>query len=435
MILWLGRRDLTRPAVAFGVPWFAFVALAQLRLTDLEQPWSIGFTLVAFGGGIAFVVAAVLATGTDGARGTIPLEREQINTRRLLTVAILLLLAGVPAVFYRAHVLGGIPLLSENPDVVRGRVFHNGEVILPGWSSALTGGFYIGLWAVLVAIWALAPRVSRRRLVPLWLLALVALFGVSLEASRNLILFAVVVPALGAYLMARPGGSRRAHVGWVVASVCVFVLGVGGLYALRLTRGDSNARTYIAQQGDKLPAGVRPILPLYVNAAYSLEAARRVYEAVPGQLAYENGAASLTSLPDKLFPEGKSQLGGHVATLMQTEAHARITWTVSSYQGRLLADLGWRGVMLGSMLLGLGLGSLYRWARGKAGFLPLALIAYVVYYCAYMVYDNPLSFSLIAVYDLGIIALMGAYSLGWTDELVAGLRRFARRLAGTPSSA
>ena len=427
VILWCGRRDVTRPAVAFGVPWFAFVALAQLRLTDLEEPWDTGFTLLVFGGGLAFVVAAVLAGGTAGARGTIRIDRDQVNARRLIAGGIVLILAGVVAAIYRAHVLGGIPLLSENPDAVRARAFQNGQVVMPGWSSALTGGFYIGMWAVLAAIWALAPRVPKRRLVPLWLLALAALFGVSLDASRNFVVFSVVVPLLAAYLLARPRRAR-AHVGWVVAAACVLVLGVGGLFALRLTRGDVNARDYLSQQSDKLPAAVRPLLPLYVNGTYPLEAARRVYHAVPSRFGYEAGAASFASLPDKLFPEGKSPFGSHVGVLMTPHVVGEIKWTVAGYQGRLLADLGWQGVMLGSILLGLGFGALYRWARGKAGFLPLAVVVYFAYYSAFLVYDNPLSFSLIAIYDLAVIALLGAYSLGWTDELVAGVRRLGRRL-------
>jgi len=436
-ILWLGRRDLTRPAVAFGVPWFGFIALAQLGLTDLERPWSIGFTRVAFGGGLAFVVAAVLAGGTAGARGTVRVDRERVNARRLTTVAVALILAGIPAVIYRAHVIGGVPLLSANPDIVRTRVFQGGEGVLPAWSSALTGGFYIGLWAALAAIWALAPRVTRWRLVPLWLLALLALFGVALEASRNLVIFAVVVAALGAYLISAPGHSRAASLGWVAGAVCVLVLGVGGLFALRLTRGDTNARDYISQQGDDLPAPVRPLLPLYVSAVYPFEAARRTYDAVPSEFHYEYGGASLTSLPHRLFPKGKPKFGPHMARLMSSssQAPARVTWTVSGYQGRLLSDLGWPGVMLGSMLLGLLFGGLYRWARGKAGLLPVALVAYLGYYAAYMVYDNQLSFSVIAIYDLSVIALISTYCLGRTGDGVASLRRLGRRLAARQSPA
>jgi hypothetical protein len=115
---------------------------------------------------------------------------------------------------------------------------------------------------------------------------------------------------------------------------------------------------------------------------------------------------------------------------MTTNRSDQFRWTVASYQGRLLADFGWQGVMLGSILIGLGFGSLHRWARGRAGFLPVGVVAYVAYYSAYMVYENHLSFSLIAVYELGVIALVSAYCLGWTDDALASVRQFGRRVLG-----
>jgi hypothetical protein len=428
-LLWLGRRDLSRPATAFGIPWFSFVALAQLRLTELEQPWSTEFTLVCFGGGLLFVVAAVLAGGTAPARGTIAVRREQIDARRLVIAAGVLFAGAVIGAIYKANVLDGIPLLSDNPDVVRGRVVQNGEIAVPAWSSALTGGFHLGMWATLTAIWALAPRTSRARLVPLWLLAAAALFGVALEASRNLVVFALAVPAIGYYVLT-PARRARGDLAWVAGAVCVLALGVGGLFALRLAQSEGQARTYIEEELDRLPPIARPLLPIYVNGVYPLEAARRVHAAVPVRYPYEAGGVSLMSLPDAAFPEGKPQYGRHVRELMRTNRPAQLSWTVAGYQGRLLADLGWQGVMLGSILLGLAFGSLHRWARGRAGFLPVGVIAYTAYYSAFMVYDNSLSFSLIAIYELGVIALVSAYCLGWTDAAVSALRQFGRRLAG-----
>jgi hypothetical protein len=429
-LLWLGRRDLTRPAVAFGAPWFGFVALAQLHLTSLEQPWSTQFTLVAFGGGLLLMTAAVLAGGTAPARGTIALARDRISARRLVIAAVVLMLGAVAGAAYKAHVLHGIPLLSDNPDVVRGRVIQNGEVVVPAWSSALTGGFHLGMWFTLAAIWVVAPRTSRARLLPLWLLALAALFGVALEASRNLVVFAVSVPAVGAYVLSRPARGRR-DFAWVLAAVAVLALGVGGLFALRLARADSAAHTYIQQESDTLPRLARPLLPLYVNGVYPIEAARRLYGAVPNRYPYDRGTASLTSLPDAAFPHGKPEFAASISSLMSTERTAQLSWTVATYQGRLLADFGWRGVMLGSALLGLLFGSLYRWARGKGGLLPVGVIAYVTYYSAYMVYDNQLSFTLIAGYELGVVALVSAYAFGRTDAVIAALRQLGPRDASS----
>src|SRR3954469_21829904 len=49
---YLGRRDLSRPAVVFGLAWFAFVAAAQLQLTPTEADWSAAFAATTIGGGL-----------------------------------------------------------------------------------------------------------------------------------------------------------------------------------------------------------------------------------------------------------------------------------------------------------------------------------------------------------------------------------------------
>jgi len=218
------------------------------------------------------------------------------------------------------------------------------------------------------------------------------------------------VPAIGAYVVGtrRP---RRLRAAWLVGALCVLLLGVGGLYALRLERGDNSARAYVDRESKKLSPVLRPILPLYINGAFPLEAERRLYDAVPSRFTYDAGAASLASLPRKLFPEGKSQYSGHVRSLMASGTVAGISWTVAGYQGRLLADLGWIGVMLGSALLGFLFGALYRWARGRARLATAALVGFLTYYAAYMVYDNQLSFSLIAIYDVAAIAAVERLAL------------------------
>jgi hypothetical protein len=425
MLAWLGRRDVTRPAVAFGVVWFGFIAVAQLHLTELERDWSAGFTRTAFAGGLVFIVAATLAGGTAPARGSADAGREKLRAGRLVVAALVLVAAGLAGAAYKAHVLEGIPLLSENVDEVRARAYANGETVLPAWSSALTGGFYIGMWCALAALWILHGRASWIRLAPLWLLAAAALLGVALEASRNLVVFAVTVPAIVAYVIGRPSRGRI-QFAWAAAAVAVLLGGIGGLYVLRLERGDTAAGTYLEQQQERQPRAVRPLLPLYVNGVFPLVAASRAYEAVPGQYSYERGAASLSSLPDRAFPEGKSEFGSDVAQLMRPNVPASITWSVPGYQGRLIVDLGWRGVLLGSALLGLAFGSLHRWARVRTGLLPVAVIAFTAYHSAFLVYDTLLSFSLIAAYDLAVIALVGAFATRRTDEVLA---RVVRRRA------
>ena len=428
-VAWLGRRDVTRPAVAFGMTWFAFVALAQLRLTEIEQEWSDSFTAVVFGGGLAFVIAAVLAAGTTPARAHVDVDRERLRPNRLIVAAVVLIAAGAAGAAYKADALGGIPLLSDDPDVVRSRAL-NGAVDLPAWSSALTGGFYLGMWCALLALWAHERRTPTLR-VALVLLALTGLFGVSLDASRNLVVFAVAVPVLAAYVLMTPGGRRR-QAAWAATAIAVIAVGVGGLFVVRLFAAESGSRAYVEDQLDRQPPLLRPLVPVYLNGVYPLEAARRVHEAVPDQYEYGLGANSLSSLPQRAFPEGKAEYGRNVATLMgQGATQRRLSWSVASYQGRLSADVGWRGVMLGSILLGLAFGAVYRWSRGRRGLVPVALIAYVAYYSAFLIYDNHLSFSIIAFYDLAVVAGVDAYVRGRFDRPI----RVLREEFGRPSPA
>jgi oligosaccharide repeat unit polymerase len=408
--LYLGRRDVTRPAVAFGTVWFGLIAVAQLRLTQIETAWSTGFTLLAFAGGLLFMAAAVVAGGTDAARGRIALARESYQPKRLVTAALVLFVGALAGTAYKADVLGGVPLLSGRADELRARAYQGGEAALPTWSTALTDGFFLALWCCLAALWVLRGRTSRRKQAALALLAVAALVGVGLFASRNTVMLALAVPLVAAYLVARPG-SRMAGVQGFAVATGIVVLVVGGLYAARLSQANPGRDTFLERESARQPITVRPVLPLYVNGVYPFEAASRVYRAVPEPNPYTLGAASLTSLPDAAFPDGgKPQIGSTMGRLMESKVTEGFGWTVGTYQARLLFDAGWAGVLLGSLLLGLGFGALYRWARPRSGFLPAALVGFLAYYAAFMAYDNQLSFSLIAVYDLAIVALVGALS-------------------------
>lgn len=415
----LGRRDVTRPAVAFGSVWFGCIALAQLRLTEVETQWSPGFTRLAFAGGLAFMLAATVAGGTAHARERIRVSRDHYMASRLVKAGLLLAAGGLAGVAYKAHVLGGIPLLSNRADELRGHAIQGGEVAVPAWSSALTDGFFLAMWCFLAAIWMLWKRTPRRNIIGLGLLAAGSLFGVALLASRNSILFAVSVPVAAAYLSHR-AQRRSARLGLVAITLATVAAIIGGLFVVRLSEGGQRD-TFLHREMDRQALLVRPVIPFYINAVYPLEAASRVYRAVPQQQPYTDGGSSLTSLPDAAFPEGKPAIGSTFAVLMRSQVPGSPTWSVATYQGRLYADGGWQIVLLGSLLLGLGFGALYRWARSRSGFLALAVVGYLAYYSAFMVYDNFLSFSIIAIYDLAVVALVDFYARGRVRATIASL--------------
>jgi oligosaccharide repeat unit polymerase len=410
-VLWLGRRDVTRPAVAFGVVWFVLVALAQIRLTGLETPWPGGFRALVFAGGLVFIAAATLAGGTAPARGRISVRREDYSARRLVTAALVLSAGGIAGTAYKAHVLGGVPLLSGQADVLRSRAIQGGEVAIPAWSTALTDGFFLALWCTLVALWVVRGTATRAQLAGLWALAAATLFGVALLASRNTVLFAIAVPLFAVYLMARPRHALG-RAAWLGAAVGIVAFVVGGLFVARLAQTDPGSDNFLERELNRHPAAVKPLVPFYVNGVFPFEAARRAYSGFPRPHQYTLGGTSLTSLPDAAFPEGKSRYSDAVAGLMADPSRPGLKWTVAGYQGRLYADAGAPGVLLGSALLGILFGAVYRRARAGPGFLAVAAIAFVAYYAAFMVYDNLLSFTVIAVFDLAMVGLLEQHARG-----------------------
>jgi oligosaccharide repeat unit polymerase len=404
---YLGRRDLSRPAVVFGLSWFGFVALAQLHLTEVETDWSFSFAAATIGGGVTFMIAALAASGTAPARAAVTLDRDRYKIDRLVGIAVVLMLGATAGWVYKAHVLGGVPLLSGDPDAIRGRAFTGAGV--PAWSSALTGGFYLAFWILLAAARMSWGSLGRLRRAALLALAAAALFGVALDASRNVMLLAVGVPAVAAYVLSAPAGRRQALLRAGVALLLVVAI-VGGVFLARLAQGNAGdaGNRFIHRELDRRSVVLRPLIPLYVNGVLPLDGLQGLREAIPDYAPWGEGTYSLLSLPSRLFTHEKPLVGVIVSN--QLAGRGAGFWTVASYQGRAFGDYGTAGVIGVSGLLGLLFGGAYRFARRRSGIFALVLIGYVAYYSAYLIYDNLLSFTLIGLYDLGVV--LAAEGLG-----------------------
>ena len=403
----LSRDDLTRPAGLFAMTFFAFVALAQLRLTSFETTWTAGQAAVILGGGLAFAGTATVAAGWRPVRGSISLDVARYAPARLVWIAIVLLAGAVAGLIYKASILGGVPLLSDDPDVVRLRAYGSaGDVAVPAWSTFLTNGFYLALWCLLAAV-GLRRRASRMWTGAVCLLAIAALAGAAAEGSRNIVLFALVVPVVVAYVLIPRWSPRQRLAAGMVA--LVLVAGVAGAFLLRTGHGAT--RGFVDREVQSQPALVRPVIPLYMAGVYSLETLRRLMGSVPEQMRYERGTASLQALPDAFFPQGKY---GYTAelTFLTHKLPDDPTWTVASYQGRPLADFGPAGVIGVSVLLGLLLGGGWRACRDRQTLLAAVGVGYVAYMAAFLVYENLLSVGLAAVYDLALLALIERFVRG-----------------------
>ena len=399
VIIWLGRRDLAHPAVAFGGLWFGFVALAQLRLTEFEHAWGWEMTALTLGGGALFVVSAAAAAGTASVRGRRP-DLSGLSDRRLLVIAALLIAGGVIGVLWKAHLTGGIPLFAENVDHARARARGEaGGQAVPAPLTFLTNGFHLALWALMLAAYLAWRRWSLRVRLLVLAMAAVCLVGALAGVSRNIFIFTLAVPAIVVYLWT-PRLPRRIARGTVGGAVA---LALFASVALAIRTDDIGGGTnFLTRAAEEQPVVVRPLLPLYIGGAYALESERRLVAAFPERFSYGLGGYSLASLPDKAFPQGKPPRAVILASLTW-ERGGDPSWTVATYQGRAYADLGGWGVLFSSIALGVLLGLVYRYGRERPSLPAMVAVAYAAYYAAFMLYDNLLSFTLASVYDLMVV--------------------------------
>jgi oligosaccharide repeat unit polymerase len=399
----LSRRNLVHPAAAFGLPFFFFVAAAQLHLTHFMHDWSASFAAMVLGGGALFCAGAFFACGTRAPRLNLA-RADYPRPNRLLIAVVLLAIGAAIGWAYKSTIPGGVPVFSGHIDAERLRAHDAGG--FPAWSTFLTDGARLGSWLLLAYAYLRWRESSRALRAAMIVGALLLALGSGLGASRNELVLTFAVPLIAIYAVRRTRGLRLT---WrpVVAGLLGLVL-ISGVYIYRVEQGPPDSYAYL-NTGSGAPATLkRAVLPLFIAGAYPLEDERRLTEAMPSNYSFLRGAASLSSLPDFTLPGGKPL--GDILGALSVEESEGIHWTVGSYQAQAFADGGTLGVLLISLLLGLGLGCAYRSVRDRSGLFAIATTAYIAYVAAFMVYSNLLSFSLNPFYELAVIAGVDAWA-------------------------
>ena len=400
-LLWIGRRDLTHPAVAFGVVWFVWVAISQLRVTDAEGAWSLGFASIVFGGAFLFIAAAVISGGTAAVRGTIRPARP--DARILLAAALVLGVCGAAGLAWEAQILGGVPLFSGNTDVLRGRAYTAGHRV-PSVVGYLVDGLHVTFWLLLTTIALTWRRWSWRRQLPLAILALAAFVAAAAGGSRNALLFTVLVPVFAAYALRQEPFTIRQRTAIVAAGVLIVAF-LGAFSVYRTDQKTSGLHGFVERSAPHSSAAYRAAFLVYIGGALGFESERRLVAEMPSWFSYDSGVSSLEVLPDRLFPNGKPSFSSVVAAGIRNR-EPDVDWTVATYQARPFYDFGVGGVLLVSIITGLILGAAYRLARGKEWFLAAVVVGIVAYYSAFLFYVNQLSLDRTWAYDLVALAVV-----------------------------
>ena len=403
-------RDLLHPVRVFGAIWCLCLALASLRLSPMISAWgSVTWSCfltgpAAFIGG--FWLAGRLAGPPGGSRGR---ERgveaaagSLLPNQKALIVVALSLAVGGAVLGYEYHLIGTIPMLADNPDEARLRLFGFAGIVDPQFDK-----LYIKLlhplvdfikYGVFLAVIVLCQRAPRSRKTVALSVALIVLGTLMLGSQGGrgfLVNIAVMSMALFHYLRRRV---RLAE--FALASLALFLL-VGVLGSLRTKASGSGPffERAISQSG--LPEGQvwDGVAFGYVTVTRSFEVFHRLTEDLP-TTAHPGGGFLFYSL-HRFIPRSNLQLLD--ADLYTAEM---ITPT---YLGELYGDYGYWGVLFGSLLLGAGYA--YAYLRGTS-----RNRSYWVYVRAMLLwnligfpYMNDFSYHLTWIWDLAFMYLLMRY--------------------------
>ncbi len=353
--------------------WCFGVLIAQIRLLDVQRPWSRLAWAVVLLVPVAFVCGGTV--GAAAARAwTRCGDRVAVSAparRRLRIVLVALLAVGWLEEVHQWAVAGVVPLLSSNADQAR--------FAQPGGPTVVLTDFLTV--AAIVAL-VVPRRLLARGALPELAVAAAALAAFALAADRG----SIILP-IGAALVGRSvyWGLPRLRVVLIVGIAVAAIAAAGFYYRTSQHRDSPFEHEIYTQVLPDVPTIVRPLVPIQIGVAMNFEALARVVDFFPGVLPYAHGRYDLRGL-DLFFPQARD--------LAPVTAELSPPWVTSTVAGPFWADGGLTAVVVGLAIIG-----------------ALATAAYV---CA--VRTRQLRWALVAGH-LTYLVVFGFYTNIWTQQV------------------
>jgi hypothetical protein len=391
------KLDLADPRITFSAAWLFGVALAQIRILDVQQPWSRLTWAVVLLVPVAFCLGGWLASAVVSPRisagATLPHEPAAGTRRRIRLILVAFVIIGWLEEAHQWHAIHTIPLFASNIDAAR---------------SAQPGGPTIILTDLLTvaAVFALVlpRRLVSRSAVPELALAFAALGGFALAGGRVTLILTTAIALIARALYWGPPRLR-----WVVATGVIVVAAISGLFFLRESqhRTDPFERELYGHVLPETPVPLRPLLPLDIAIATNYAALARVVDYFPYEEPYGHGRYDALGI--NLFVPSARSLG---------DVSARLTgpWITSTVAGPFWADGGMPAVALGLAAVGFLTLAAFICARRTRALRYCVVGAHLYFLALFGIYTNLWTQELDWVLDVPLLFLLGAYAEGGLRE-------------------
>jgi oligosaccharide repeat unit polymerase len=362
-----GLRDLLHPVRVFGSLWCFCLGFGSMHLLFGSQwsarMWECVLTpLTIFPLGF-WVGRHFCSPRTVGFLGTHAREHASspFAWRRALWVAAISLLVGASALAYEYHLIGGVPVLSDNPDVARMELFGVAGQQDSRFDTAVVKLVHpfvdFTKYAAFLALLVLVQTKSLTRGAKLTCLLIVALgiLAFASQGGRGFFVQAVIVGvALVHYL------HRRIKI-WEfsVAAVLLFFF-VAAYGSFRIQESGSAPLFEDALEASRLPVGV-----LWDGVAFGYSTATisfEVFDHLIDDLRYVGRPPKgfLMYSLHRFVP--RSNIQEFAFDLYGGEA------VTPTFLGEFYGDYGYWGVLFGPLLLGIAYGWVYTRSFAEPGF-------------------------------------------------------------------
>lgn len=377
------RPDFSSPSTVLPVCWLLGLALAQIRLLHVQQPWSRTAWLVMLWTPVAFFLGGViggniasLAVKPRVNRPSAAALAAALQSRRSLLLISALTTIGLAGVAYQFAHARDIPLFTSHIDAAR--------TSLPGGPSiAALDALVVAATLALVA----PERLISRAAVPYVVLAALALGALALTGGRG----NVVVPPVVAGLARWQLGRRPAM--WSLAAVVVLMLGAFSIvFYLRAGQEAHQAwaTELLGHVVYHMPAPLVPLFPIWVAVAMNFNTLARVVAHYPRYHPFGHGIYDSRAL--HMFLHSAPLNAGKLTP----------PWTLSTFAGPLWADGGFIALTLGVGLIGCLTTFICRAGRRHGGLGYLLVSCYMLFLAVFCLYQN-----LFTVYIDWIVVTVG----------------------------
>jgi len=377
------KLDIFAPYVIFPIVWLLALSLTQLQLTQYEakHPIRVEFYLLALFALFAFLIGSWLTLGK-----TLPITtiRKRLKSRwhlpKFLIALLFMTVTALIAMYYEYSRFNNLPIFSSDPDHLRVEL----NQAVSGWIHWMSMFPAQIIMVAAVYMFSKVGTLKLRNYIALGAFVVTNLALLSVWGARLSLVPPIVVVVVAFHYLRR----RLGLVYIVVSLLLISLLLIVPLLVRQQITYQGYDYLYESSRAN-IPKSMAWTLPIYLGFSWNIYSANAAMEYVPRHKPYQMGAQMLLTPFWPLIAPLVNLIADYKLSRPPTYSAEFVSWhTTATYMTPLYVDFGVIGVLVGSLLLGMGVTMVYRRMRSSPTPFNVLLYSYIVFGILMSIYVN-----------------------------------------------